>query len=63
MDDYLESAKVESEGGKLVSSMGRRLSFVDSTIIHVAKKLRARVMTGDKDLTVVARSVGVEVVW
>ena len=63
LDDFLESAKVKSEGDRLVSSMGRRLSFVDSTVIHVAKKLRAKVVTGDSDLTVVARSMGVEVVW
>ena len=63
LDDYLESARVKSEGDKLVSSMGRRLSFVDSTVIHVAKKLRAVIVSGDKDLTAVAESMGVEVVW
>lgn len=63
LDDFLESAKVKSEGDRLVSSMGRTLSFVDSTVIHVAKKLRAIVVTGDKDLTAVAKSLGVEVVW
>lgn len=63
LDDCLESARVKSEGDKLVSSMGRRLSFVDSTVIHVAKKLRAVIVSGDKDLTAVAESMGVEVVW
>ena len=50
LDDFLESAKVKSEEDRLVSSMGMRLSFVDSTIIHMVKKLRAGVVTGDKDL-------------
>ena len=63
LDDYLERARVKSIGDKLVSSMGRRLSFVDSTVIHVAKKLRAVIVSGDKDLTAVAESMGVEVVW
>ena len=55
--------RVKSEGDKLVSCMERRLSFIDSTVIHVAKKLRVRVVIGDKDLTAVAKSMGVEVVW
>ena len=42
---------------------GRRLSATDAAIIALARRLEAPIITGDRDLAHVARSVGIEVVW
>ncbi|MCH4816785.1 MAG: PIN domain-containing protein [Saccharolobus sp.] len=64
-DDFIESAKIKKEGDEILAKEmnGRRLSIVDSTIIHLAKKLGVGIITGDKDLTLVARKLGVEIIW
>ncbi|QXJ30992.1 PIN domain-containing protein [Saccharolobus shibatae] len=64
-DDFIESAKIKKEGDEILAKEmnGRRLSVVDSTIIHLAKKLGVGIITGDKDLTLVARKLGVEIIW
>jgi len=40
-DDFIDSAKIKKEGDDILAKEinGRRLSIVDSTIIHLAKKL------------------------
>ena len=64
-DDFIESAKIKKEGDEILSKKmkGRMLSIVDSTIIYLAKKLGVGIITGDKDLTLVARKLGVEIIW
>ena len=42
---------------------GRKLSIVDSTSIHLAKKLGIGVISGDRDLTSVANRMGIRVIW
>jgi len=63
VDDFLESARIKSEGDKIVSLKGRKLSIVDSTLIQTAKKLGLKILSGDKDLTLVATKMGIEVIW
>ena len=68
-DDYLEAAVVKEEGDKLLREAedpelrARRLSIVDSTVISIALKTGAPIITGDKDLTYVARRMKVETIW
>ncbi len=67
--DYVEVAIVKSKGDGILSSSGdpklsnRRLSLVDASVIYTAKKVDAPVITGDPDLSYVARNLGVEVAW
>jgi len=67
IDDYVESARLKVEGDRMLREspelVGRALSFVDSTIIWLALKLRVPIVTGDKDLSYVARRMGTEILW
>ena len=69
LNDYINAAKIKIEGDKMlaeakdVTLRSRRLSMVDSTVITVAHKAKSPIVTGDKDLTYVARKMGVEVIW
>ncbi|AWS00668.1 PIN domain-containing protein [Metallosphaera hakonensis JCM 8857 = DSM 7519] len=64
-EDFMESAKIKKEGDDILSIelKGRKLSIVDSTIIHTAKKMKAKIVTGDKDLTLVAKKMGIGTIW
>ncbi|MEM1627196.1 MAG: PIN domain-containing protein [Sulfolobaceae archaeon] len=62
-EDFIEGAKIKVEGDKIVSTIGRKLSIVDAISIQTAKKLKAKILTGDKDLTLVANKMGIEVIW
>lgn len=67
LDDYLESARVKVEGDEALKESselrGRALSIVDSAIIWLALRLGAPIVTGDEDLSYVARRKGVAVIW
>ncbi|AFK50595.1 PilT protein domain protein [Thermogladius calderae 1633] len=67
LDDYVESAKIKVEGDKFLKEApglaGRSLSIVDSTLIWLAQKLHAPIVTGDKDLIHVAKKKGVATIW
>jgi predicted nucleic acid-binding protein len=67
LNDYIESAKIKVEGDEMLRGNpeleGRSLSIVDSTIIWLALELNAPIVTGDKDLSHIARRKGVEVIW
>ncbi|MCR6668703.1 MAG: PIN domain-containing protein [archaeon YNP-WB-040] len=67
LNDYIESAKIKVEGDEMLRGSpeleGRSLSIVDSTIIWLALELNAPIVTGDKDLSHVARRKGVEIIW
>ncbi len=41
----------------------RRLSISDATTIALALKLGKPIVTGDKDLEYIAKSLGVEIIW
>jgi len=67
--DYVEVAVVKAEGGEILSSSddprlsSRKPSLVDASVIYAAKKIDAPVITGDLDLSYVARAMGIEVTW
>lgn len=69
INDFLEAAKIKVEGDGILKSAEdkelrpRRLSIVDSTVIALALRRRAPIITGDKDLAYVARARGVKVIW
>jgi len=65
----LEASKVKIAGDRLLREAedkclrARRLSAADATTIALALKLGVPVITGDNDLTYVARALGVKVIW
>ncbi len=67
--DFIEAAKIKVEGDNILRNAedeelrSRRLSIVDSTVIALALKRKAPLITGDKYLAYVARAKGVKVVW
>jgi predicted nucleic acid-binding protein len=67
LDDYIESAKIKIEGDKILRDSlelkNRSLSIVDSTIIRLALELAAPIVTGDKDLSHVAKKKGIKIIW
>jgi len=69
LDIYLEAAEIKTRGDEILRNAvdpelkKRRLSIVDSTVIALARKRRAPILTGDRDLAYVARSMGLEVLW
>ncbi len=68
-DDYVQAAIIKTRGDRILKKAEdkelrtRRLSIVDSTVIVLARKRSAPILTGDKDLTYIARKENVEVIW
>jgi len=69
LDDYIEAAKIKVRGDEMLKEAedevlrGRKLSIVDSTVIALARRVRAPILSGDRDLTYVAIKEGIEVIW
>ncbi len=69
LKDWVESARIKHRGDKLLRASSdpllraRRLSLVDSTIIVTAMRHKAPIITGDRDLSYVASSLGLRVIW
>jgi len=69
LDDYMEAAKIKVRGDEMLRKAedealrSRRLSIVDSTVIALAHRVRAPILSGDRDLTYVAVKEGIEVIW
>ncbi len=69
LEDYLAAAEIKERGDGILASSGdrelaaRRLSLTDATVIRAAQAEGAPILTGDADLSYVAKSLGVEVVW
>ena len=65
----IEASRIKLQGDRLLRNAGekelrhRKLSVCDSTTIALAKRLNTSIVTGDKDLTYVAREMGVKVLW
>ena len=65
----VSAARIKTEGDELLRRSRdpelerRRLSATDATTIALAHRLKAPIITGDKDLAYVAQSMGIEVVW
>lgn len=69
LEDWLRAAEVKHKGDSLLrraedqALRARRLSIVDSTVIACALRLKAPVLTGDRDLAYVASRLGVTTIW
>jgi len=69
LETCLEAAEIKVRGDEMLKKAidarlrERRLSIVDSTVIALARKKRVPIITGDRDLSYVARSMGLEVLW
>ena len=69
IETALEASKVKIAGDSLLRRAederlrARRLSVADATTIALALRLDVPVITGDADLTYVARALGVKVIW
>ena len=68
-EDFVEAAKIKVEGDGLLKKASdkelrsRSLSTIDSTVIALALRKRAPIITGDRDLAYIAERKGVEVIW
>ncbi|WP_052833624.1 PIN domain-containing protein [Staphylothermus hellenicus] len=68
-EEYAEVAQIKVRGddilkkSRIPSLRNRRLSIVDSTLIVLAKRKNAPIITGDKDLRYVAEKENVNVIW
>jgi predicted nucleic acid-binding protein len=67
LEDYIEAARIKIEGDAMLKESiefrNRSFSFIDSTVIWLAVKMKIPIVTGDKDLAYVAKRKGVEVIW
>ncbi len=68
-EDYVQAAIMKVRGDEILKNAEekdlrtRRLSIVDSTVIVLARRRNAPILTGDKDLAYVARKENIEVIW
>ena len=68
-EDFVEAAKIKVEGDRLLKKArdkelrSRSLSIIDSTVIALALRKQAPIITGDRDLAYIAERKGVEVIW
>ncbi len=71
LDPYLmiEASKIKIIGDNYLKNAhrkdlkNRRLSVSDSVTIAIAKRLNIPIITGDKDLSYVARKMGIKIIW
>ena len=67
--DWVKAAEVKHLGDNMLREAqdstlrARRLSIVDSTVIACALRLKAPILTGDRDLMYVASGLGIETLW
>ena len=67
--DYVRAAEIKVRGDELLRGSRdeklryRRLSFVDSTIIAVAIRRKAPIVSGDRDLAYVASRYNAAIIW
>ena len=69
IETALEASKIKIVGDNLLASSDdpylkkRRLSIADATTIALAKQVEIPIVTGDIDLSYVAKKLGVEIIW
>ncbi|MEM2664971.1 MAG: PIN domain-containing protein [Candidatus Methanomethylicia archaeon] len=67
MDDYMNASRIKVEGDRILRGLrvmgDRSISLVDATIIAVAFRYKAPIVTGDLDLSCVAKAMGFKVIW
>jgi len=67
--EVMEAARIKVEGDKLLRKAahpelkGRKLSLTDATSISLAMIEDLPILTGDRDLTYVAKHMGVDIIW
>lgn len=59
----LTAAEIRFKSDTLLTKLNRKLSICDSLTIALAKKTKAPIITGDKDLRAVAEKENVETIW
>jgi predicted nucleic acid-binding protein len=59
----LTAAEIRFKSDALLAKLKRKLSVCDSLTIAIAKKTKSPVITGDKDLQVVAEKENVDTIW
>jgi len=59
----LTAAEIRFKSDALVTTLKRSLSVCDSLTIAIAKKTKSPIMTGDKNLQVVAEKENVDIIW
>lgn len=65
----MKASNIKLIGDKLLSTSKdpglwhRKLSIADATTIAIAVNIEAPIVTGDKDLSYVARKLGTTVIW
>lgn len=57
------AAEIRFESDALVTRLKRSLSVCDSLTIAIAKRTKSPIMTGDKDLQVIAEKENVDIIW
>ena len=68
-DDYLEAARIKVKGDEMLRKAkdevlrSRKLSIVDSTVIALARREKAPIVSGDRDLVYVAAKEEIETIW
>jgi len=69
IEDYIMASQIKVKGDAVLKSSDdkrlkhRSLSIIDSTIIAYVSRRKFPIVTGDLDLTYVAKSIGLEVIW
>ena len=59
----LTAAEIRFKSEAMVTKLKRKLSVCDSLTIAIAKKTKSPIVTGDKDLKVVAEKENVDIIW
>lgn len=59
----LTAAEIRFKSDALVTKLKRSLSVCDSLTIAIAKKTKSSIITGDKDLQVIAEKEHVDTIW
>jgi len=68
-DDYIEAAKIKVRSDEMLKEAederfrGRKLNIVDSTVIALTHRVKAPILSSDRDLTYIAIREEIEVIW
>ncbi len=61
-DTYAILALLEDEpGAQIVADIS--LSYADAFVLGLAREIMAPVVTGDPEIDIVAKEIGIEIVW
>lgn len=57
------ASEIRFKSEKLVAELGRRLSTCDAITIAIAKEWQSPILSGDKDLQIMAREEHIRTIW